>query len=355
MIVVLPPPEGDATMNRPPSLGLTRASAADDSTIALVGHRLRRLRHDLGYTILRGFLGASRPFPLAGLRAFGCGVGTLAFHLARKDRLQALDNLEAAFPALDEAWRATTLAGTSRHIGALLGEIAWLWSVSPQALLERTELVGLDHLADACYERLGAVLVTAHCGNWEWMNLALGAAGIPMSVAAREVYDPRLDRVARRLRGRFGGDTVIRGPEAGGRLVRALRRGRVAGFLIDQDIDAPGAFVLFFGHPAWTPVGAALLALRTGVPVVPGFATRLPDGRMQLRFEPPLPHPDTGTLEERASLLTARLTERIEAQIRSHPSQWVWMHKRWKRRPQPDDTVWGGNGPVGAKLLEPSA
>lgn len=320
-----------------------------------MGHRLRRLRHDLGYAILRGFLGASRPLPLAWLRALGHGAGAVALRLARADRQRALANLEAAFPEQDEVWRDATLAGASRHLGALLGEIAWLWSVSPRTLVDRTELVGLEHLSGNRSARLGAVLVTAHCGNWEWMNLALGASGIPMSVAAREVYDPRLDLVARMLRGRFGGDTVLRGPEAGARLVRALRRGRVAGFLIDQDIDAPGAFVAFFGRPAWTPVGAALLALRTGAPVVPGFASRLPDGRMQLRLEAPLPHPDTGTLEERADLLTARLTERIEAQIRSHPSQWVWMHRRWKRQPQPGDVVWRGNGPTSANLPWPSA
>lgn len=311
-----------------------------------MGHRLRRLRHDLGYAALRAIPAAARPWPLAGVRALGRGAGALAAHLARTDRERALANLHVAFPERDEAWRRATVGAAARHVGSLLGEVAWLWSATPRQLLDRTEIDGLEHLAGARSERLGAVLVTAHCGNWEWMNLALGACGMPMSVAAREVYDPRLDRVARRLRGRFGGDTVLRGPEAGARLVRALRRGRVAGFLIDQDIDAPGAFVLFFGRPAWTPVGAAMLALRTGAPVVPGFATRLPDGRMRLRFEPPLPHPGHGPLDERAALLTARLSERIEAQIRSSPDQWVWMHRRWRRRPGPADVVWNGSGPA---------
>lgn len=318
-------------------------------------HRLRRLRHGFGYVVMRAFLEAARPVPLAWLRAFGHGAGAAALGLARADRQRAAAHLRIAFPGRDDAWRQAILAATARHLGALLGEVAWLWSVAPRRLLERTELVGLEELTGACSERLGAVLVTAHCGNWEWMNLALGASGVPMSVAAREVYDPRLDRVARRLRGRFGGDTVLRGPEAGGRLLRALRRGRVAGFLIDQDIDAPGAFVTFFGRPAWTPVGAAQLALRTGASLVPGFAERLEDGRMRLRFEPPLPFPADGDLAERAALLTARLSERIEAHISSCPSQWVWMHRRWKRQPGPGDLVWSGTGPVPANHLRPTA
>jgi KDO2-lipid IV(A) lauroyltransferase len=257
-------------------------------------------------------------------------------------------SLTCSSPDRDEAWRSATLRATATHLGRVLGEVAWLWSVAPARLLARTEMVGLEHLQGARGDRLGAILVTGHCGNWEWMNLALGASGLAMSVAAREVYDPRLDGVAQHLRGRFGGDTVLRGPEAGGRLVRALRRGRVMGLLIDQDIDAPGAFVEFFGQPAWTPVGAALLALRTGAPVVPGFAARLPDGRMQVRFEPPLPHPDGKDLETRAAILTAQLTARIEAQIRQHPTQWVWMHRRWKRRPGPADTVWSPVRPSAA-------
>ncbi|MCU0292218.1 MAG: lysophospholipid acyltransferase family protein [Thermoanaerobaculaceae bacterium] len=302
--------------------------------------RLRRHRHDLGYLALRGFLAAARPFPLRVVRGLGVAAGRLASLLARRDRERALAHLQLAFPDHDVAWRTATLRASATHLGSLLGEVAWLWSVPPAQLLAHTEMVGLEHLRDARGERLGAILVTGHCGNWEWMNLALGASGLPMSVAAREVYDPRLDGVAQQLRGRFGGDTVLRGPEAGGRLVRALRRGRVMGILIDQDIDAPGTFVEFFGQPAWTPVGAALLALRTGAPVVPGFAARLPDGRMQVRFEPPVPHPDGPDLETRAALLTATLTSRIEAQIRHHPSQWVWMHRRWKRRPEPGDRVW---------------
>jgi KDO2-lipid IV(A) lauroyltransferase len=305
-----------------------------------VGDWFRQRRHNLGYLALRGFLSAARPLPLGCLRGFGNLGGHLALSLARRDRERALAHLQLAFPDRDAAWRSATLRATATHLGRVLGEVAWLWSVAPAKLLALTEMIGLEHLQGARGDRLGAILVTGHCGNWEWMNLALGASGLAMSVAAREVYDPRLDGVAQHLRGRFGGDTVLRGPEAGGRLVRALRRGRVMGILIDQDIDAPGAFVEFFGQPAWTPVGAALLALRTGAPVVPGFAARLPNGRMQVRFEPPLPHPDGTSLEARAALLTAQLTARIEAQIRQHPSQWVWMHRRWKRRPGPADRVW---------------
>lgn len=300
---------------------------------------LRKTRDDLGYVALRSFFACARAVPSSLLSALGGAVGLAALVCSRKDRRRATEHLSFAFPDRPLRWRNSMRRTAARHVGQLLGEVAWLWSVSPEELLARTEITGLDHLCPA-EGAPGVVLITAHCGNWEWMNLALGASGIPMTVAAREVFDPRLERVTEHLRGRFGGQTVLRGPQAGARLLRALRRGRVAGFLIDQDIDAPGVFVEFFGRPAWTPVGPALLALRSGAAVLTGFATRLPGRRMRVQIDEPITPPQGLALEESAARLTALLTARIEAQVRAHPDQWVWMHRRWRRCPGPEDIVW---------------
>lgn len=301
---------------------------------------LRRPRHDLGYLGLRVILAGGRLAPLALARGLGAVAGRLATFLARSDRTRALANLELAFPERDDAWRRKVTRNCGRHLGVTFGEVAWLWSARPQAVLGRTRLGGLDAVAANLGPRRGVVLITAHCGNWEWMNLALGASGVPMSVAAREVYDPRLDEVARRLRGRFGGETILRGEGAGQKLVQALHRGRVVGLLIDQEIDAPGAFVEFFGRPAWTPTGAATLALRTGSPVVAGFACRQDDGRMEVSLSLVASPERARHVEDVAAQMTASLTALIEAQIRAHPEQWVWMHRRWRRQPGSNDTVW---------------
>jgi KDO2-lipid IV(A) lauroyltransferase len=300
----------------------------------------RKLRHDLGYALLRGLVAASRLLPLPVLRRVGCLTGRAALPFARRDRGRAFAHIARAFPERDEAWRRALARRCAGHLGTVLGEVAWLWSASPEAVLARTEFVGLEHLTRGLRPDRGAVFITGHCGNWEWLNLGLGAFGVQMTVAAREVYDPRLDEVARRLRGRFGGETALRGRDAGGRLVKALHQGRVVGLLIDQDIDAPGVFVEFFGQPAWTPSGAALLALRTGSSVVTGFATRLPDGRMRLSFSPPLEVPSGADLDTDVARLTAILTAHIERQVRAHPEQWVWMHRRWKHQPGEGETVW---------------
>ena len=300
----------------------------------------RKARHDLGYALLRGLLAGSRLLPLPVLRAVGQAAGRAALPLARRDRRRALAHIARAFPEHADAWHRVLAKRCAGHLGTVLGEVAWLWSATSQEIMARSEFVGLEHLTGALRPGRGAVFITGHCGNWEWLNLGLGASGVPMTVAAREVYDPRLDEVARRLRGRFGGQTALRGRDAGGRLVKALRQGRVVGLLIDQDIDAPGVFVDFFGQPAWTPSGAALLALRTGSPVVTGFATRMPSGRMRLSFSPPVEMARGPDLDTDTARLTALLTAHIERQVREHPEQWVWMHRRWKHQPGAEETVW---------------
>ena len=146
-----------------------------------------------------------------------------------------------------------------------------------------------------------------------------------------------------------------RGPAA--KLLHALRHGRVIGLLIDQDIDAPGAFVEFFGRPAWTPTGAALLALRSRCPVVTGFAVRRGDGTMRLEFDPPVAPPAGDDLEADVARLTAALTARIERQVRAHPEQWVWMHRRWRHQPGDGETVWrdASRRPVAGATRPPAA
>jgi len=311
-----------------------------------VGRASRAIRHELRYWALRLLLAGARPLPLSLLRTSGALIGLASLALSRQSRRYVRRHLELAFPGESDDWRADLARRTARHAGLLLGEVAWLWSVGPERLLARTRFEGLERLRDSVAADGGAVLITGHCGNWEWMNLALGAAGLSMSVAARQVDDPRIDAVVGRLRSRFGGRTELRGEGAGRRLVAALRGGRVAGLLIDQDIDAPGAFVQFFGRPAWTPTGAATLALRVGVPVVAGFASRLADGTMRVAFDPPFATGEAGDLEEAAARLTALCTARIESQIRAWPDQWVWVHRRWRRVPETGDPIWQADGTV---------
>lgn len=294
----------------------------------------RKLSHDLVYFPFRVFLGAGSLLPLGLTVPLGRLTGRLALALAATDRRRAREHLALAFPELTGTDREATLRRTAVHLGETLAEVVWLWRASHGAIRARTEVRGFEHLHRAREAGGGAVLVTAHCGNWEWLNAILGIEGIPMTIAVREVYDPRINEIARRLRARFGAEVVERGRGAGRALMGALARNRVVGLLIDQDIRGiPGVFVPFFGRPAWTPAGAAQLALAAGCPVIPTFIHRRADGTHLAEALPPLPAPRGATPEEAVQELTAAATAAIEAQVRAHPEQWVWMHRRWRTRP----------------------
>jgi len=115
----------------------------------------------------------------------------------------------------------------------------------------------------------------------------------------------------------------------------ALAQGRLVGILLDQNASRrEGVFVPFFGRPASTSRSIAVLALRTGAPVIPIFARRETGGRHRVIIHSPLEPATTNEMEEAIVELTARCTVVIEAAIREAPEQWLWMHSRWRTRPE---------------------
>lgn len=286
------------------------------------------------YLALRSLLEVGGRLPLRLNRATGPLISATALRLLPRNRKRIRDHIRIAFPELDQSQRNVIRRGCSRHFGLMLAEVAWLWHARSEEVEGFCELVGVQHIFDALESGRGAIFATAHCGNWELLSARLPIGGVPLVTAVRQLDNRRLDRVVTALRTRFGTVTVPRGPAAGRRLARALTRNEVSALLIDQDIkDIPGVFVPFFGRPAFTPSGAATLALRMRCPVLPGFIHRRADGTHRAEIHPPIPVPTDGTLEDKVEEMTATATAFIERQIRAHPEQWVWMHRRWRTRP----------------------
>jgi Kdo2-lipid IVA lauroyltransferase/acyltransferase len=290
------------------------------------------------FLALKAVLGLGGRLPLGLMRPLGAGLGRVALRLGTRDRGRARAHLRIAFPELSEEAIQRLLTASARHLGLMVAEVSWLWRASAHKVRALCSMEGIEHLQAALERGRGAVLVTGHCGNWELLNACLGAWDVPMTIAVRGLRDTRIDAVSTALRRRFGGEVVPRGPEAGRRLARAVLANRVAGLLIDQDIrDVPGVFVSFFGRPAWTPSGAATLALRLDCPVVPAFIHRRKDQTHHAVVHPPLELPAEGPKEDRVVAVTAAATAAIERQIRAHPEQWVWMHRRWRTRPDDEE------------------
>jgi KDO2-lipid IV(A) lauroyltransferase len=196
------------------------------------------------------------------------------------------------------------------------------------AVAAHVEVEGWEHFERLRREGRPAVLVSAHCGNWELVHAALNARGLGMPVVVRRLDEPGLDALVTTLRRRLGTPTIVRGaPGAARELLRVMRRGGVLGLMIDQDTRVDGVWVPFFGRPAYTPTGPAELARRFAAPAVPTFAERLADGGHVVRVHAPIELPADVTAA------TALLTARVEDEVRRVPAQWAWIHRRWRRQP----------------------
>lgn len=256
-------------------------------------------------------------------------IGRLTALLAGRERNLARRHLEDALSVpLSERRLSVLLRGLSAELGRNAVEMARLL-LSPERLPEVEIPEETRQVLDAALaEDKGVVYVTGHIGNWELMALCLARAGYPISTVAKSSYDPRFTRYIARARKRFGVEVIHRGdPGAPKAMLRALKRGRILGFLMDQDTDVPSVFVPFFGRPAHTPTGPALIALRTGAPSVVGTIRRTRSGAHRIEVE-------RVEIPGEVRAATACYTSHLERRIRQRLSQWVWFHRRWRRQPK---------------------
>ncbi len=272
--------------------------------------------------------------PLAARVWFFRRLGELAYGLDERHRRIALRNLAIAFPERGEQARRKIARAAFRHIGTVLAEFSFIPKLSRQGVEKYLWIEGLEHFRKAKEKKRGILFLTAHFGNWEWM-----AASFPLltgqSAAGvfRPIDNPFLDRLVGRLRN-WTGNQGIPKQKAMARILRLLKEGEAVGILLDQNVAwQEGVFVKYFGELACTNEGLALLALKTGAAVLPGFNIRQPDGRYRVMFEPEVNLIRTGNKEHDVQANTELFTAIIEKYVREYPEQWLWLHQRWKTRP----------------------
>jgi tetraacyldisaccharide 4'-kinase len=265
--------------------------------------------------------------------ALGRGLGRLLADLDRRHVRVALDNLAQAFPHWDAARRLRTAREVYAHFGQVLVELFWLPGRGRDEVLSLVEVEGREHVESAMAAGRGALLVTAHIGNWELHGLAHGWTFGPIGVVARPLDNPRLDRRLCALR-TAGGNAVIYKRHALAQMLRTLRGGGGLAILVDQNVqEKDGIFVDFFGRPAATTTVAAALALKTGCALVPCHTELRPDGRYRVVYDPPVVPRPAAQREAEILRLTQELTRVIEGWVREVPEQWLWVHRRWKTQP----------------------
>jgi KDO2-lipid IV(A) lauroyltransferase len=266
--------------------------------------------------------------------AMGRGLGRLLGDLDRRHVAIAADNLRHAFPHWDEDRLLRTARAVYAHFGQVLLDILWAQGRSREEVLAFVDVVGREHVEEAMAAGRGAILTTAHIGNWELHGIAHGWTFGPIGVVARPLDNLALDRRLCALRA-AGGNTVIYKQRALAQVIRALRDGRGVAILLDQNVQAgDGIFVDFFGRPASTTTVAAALALKTGCALVPCHTELGSDGRYRAIYEPAVRRSPSGDRQADLAWLTQELTRRIESWVRGRPEQWLWIHRRWKTQPE---------------------
>lgn len=246
-------------------------------------------------------------------------------------------NLAFALPECTEPERHAILRGVYHSLARLILSFAQFPHLSRDNIHHWIRYDGLEHFERALACGRGVLVLTAHLGNWELSALAHGLYGRPMHLLVRPLDNPYLDRLVRRYR-TLSGNRIIEKTDSPRRLLEALQANHAVGMLVDQNASLDGGvFVDFFGKKACASTGLAKIALRTGAPVVPGFALWDHDQRRYvLRFWPPVELDPAAGLE----LNTQRLHTVLEQIIRQYPDQWLWIHRRWKTRPPGEEAVY---------------
>ncbi len=272
------------------------------------------------------------PRPLA--RAAGVGLVTLAYWLRPPLVQTAHFNLLLAFPEWPEKKRRRVIRGQLQQVGWMAAEFARFPKYTRENIERVVLLDGFEHFATAQARGKGVLFLTGHMSAWELAPFAQALYGHPLHFLARSIENARVDALVNHYRCLSGNRPIDKNQSARA-VLNILRGGGTVGILIDHNTSfEEGVFVDFFGRCACTTTGLARLALHTDAAVVPGFlAWDKGLRKYRLQFEPAVEVTRTGNEWADIRENTARFTMVIERQVRRHPDQWLWVHKRWKTRP----------------------
>jgi len=268
-------------------------------------------------------------------RAIGALVGRVALLCTPRLRRAGHLNLQLAFPQKTEAEREQILRKLYRNLGWLLAEFCQMPRYTPEMTQSFIRYEGLEHYLAARERGKGVLVLTGHLGAWELSSFYHSLMGYPMSIVIRRLDNALVDDLVNHIRCLHGNQVLHKDDFARG-LLASMRRGETVGILMDTNMTPPqGAFVDFFGHLACTGSGMARVAIKTGAQVLPGFLLWEESTRQYvLRFGAPLTLPISDDVEADTLAHTALFTKVIEDYIRKYPDQWLWVHRRWKTRPQ---------------------
>jgi Kdo2-lipid IVA lauroyltransferase/acyltransferase len=262
------------------------------------------------------------------VRFLGGLFGAAGCYLDRRHRRVALDNLRAAFPEMSESARRRLALRSFARLGLNLVETLRL-PVFLQPGWERSFSVeGKEHLEKAFARGKGVLFVLAHFGNWEYLALVPRLLSFRGGAVAQKIKNPAIDGLVREMREAVGLELFSK-REVAGQLADYLARNGAVAILADQRARQMAVEVDFFGRPAPTTAGPAVLALKTSAALIPVFIYPAKSGAYRVVFEPEIELPRRPPFRSAVLEITARFTAVFERRIRRDPELWFWVHRRW--------------------------
>lgn len=276
-------------------------------------------------------------FPLSLLPVEGGKLlGLLLYYVWKSRKTIALDNLREC------ADRGVLFLAQSpeevirenfKNLGRSFIEIVRIYYGTGRGILDKVVIKGIENFDKARAKGKGVILITGHCGNWELLAIVSSYKVAPISVVVRPLNNPYLNMFLQKARSRFG-NRVIDKKGALRALLSTFKEGGSVGILMDQAVLPDEGYVTdFLGRGAWTSKMPALLARKTGASAVPAFIRRTGQGH-EIMVYPELALSSNSNQEEAVKEDTKRFSAFIEEYIKENPTQWLWMHRRWKRVPQ---------------------
>lgn len=289
----------------------------------------RYLLHPLQAAALALIYGVFRVLPLDWASATGGFLGrTVGPRLPLSER--ARRNLRRAMPELDAAGVEQVVRGMWDNLGRTAAEFPHLSKLTFEGPGAHVEIVGAEHVDALRDDAEPGIFFSGHLGNWEVIALAATRRGLPLDRIYREANNRLVEWLYRHGRTAVSGELVPKGREGARQLVASLKDGRHLGLLVDQKMN-DGIPVAFFGIDAMTAPALGELAVRFGCPVVGGRIVRLGGARFRIEAEPPVVFESTGDRQADVRRVMAYVNGRLEAWVREHPEQWLWLHNRWPK------------------------
>ena len=298
----------------------------------------RKVQYNLVYILIRSMIGLSNMMPRRVWLSICGTLGSLAYYFANKTRDLTKKHLRLAFPEKSEEQIKALAKGTFRMLGKNGGDILRTSRIETLEQLEKILIThGYENFEKANAKGKGVIFLTCHLGAFDLQVTNMALRGLNPNIIGTPLKDKKLNDLLWEYRNAHGAIAIERGKETF-RMIKVLKSGGSVALLIDQDTKVKTVFVNFFGRPAATPVGATVLALKTGAAIVPTYVHLGDDGMQHMHILPEIPMEKTGDEDKDVITNTQTLTKFIEDTIRKYPEQWVWMHERWKTQSEGEST-----------------